>query len=587
MSLSVPSVSSPWQRLAITRRGAQLVVVLSLWCWDGGAWAQAETGPMDPILTAMGEELQRSVDRLELPDYPLPYYVAYTVQDIRRHDVAAKLGAVFEDSPLHERFARVDVRVGDYELDSSEDQEPEWPLEESYEPDTAVPLDGHVLGLRHTLWLQTDVAYKQAVSSYLKVKGARVFRPAPRRHRASFSRAEAALALSEPRRLRFDHARWRAAVQEASRVLAAEPTIFDSVVHIEARLDTRWFVNSEGTRLLTLRPLYAAHLMAWTRAPDGMLLHHSVDAYAATEEGMPSHPELVDRARELGRHMGALAAAPELGPYTGPAILEPSATGVFFHEVLGHRLEAHRLDSEEEGQTFADHLGKPVLPAFLSMADDPTLAHHEGIALNGAYGFDDEGVRARRVLLVDRGILRGFLMGRRPAAGFAASNGHGRAQGIASPTARMGTLVVEAHQAVSRRHMKSLLLDEVRRQGKPFGLIIRHLSGGSTNTSSYGYQAFKGEVRMAFKVDARTGKEMLIRGVDLVGTPLSSLSKIVAASRETGVFNGYCGAESGMVPVSTIAPAILFREIELQRSARDRSRGPILEAPGRPTKAKP
>jgi predicted Zn-dependent protease len=201
--------------------------------------------------------------------------------------------------------------------------------------------------------------------------------------------------------------------------------------------------------------------------------------------------------------------------------------------------------------------------------------------LNGAYAYDDEGVASERVVLVERGVLKSFLMGRRPVKGFDGSNGHGRAQSIQQPVARMGNLIVEASESVTDEELKRRLLAEVRRQKRPFGIMVHDLWGGSTNTSSYGYQAFKGEARLVTKVDADTGKETLVRGVDVVGTPLTSLGQIMAVGRTLDVFNGYCGAESGMVPVSSVAPPVLIRSLELQRSTTERSRAPILDAPTR------
>jgi TldD protein len=329
----------------------------------------------------------------------------------------------------------------------------------------------------------------------------------------------------------------------------------------------------------TIRPFVQIHVLARTRADDGMLLEHSVDHYAPSEAELPDDAQLVAQTATMLAELEALRTAPELGPYTGPALLAPRAAGVFFHEVLGHRLEAHRQDSEDEGQTFADHLGKPVVPSFLSVIDDPSRTHVGAIPLNGAYAIDDEGVISEPTTLVDRGVLRGFLMGRRPAPGFDRSNGHGRAAGVMRPTARMGNLIVHAHRTVSDAALFKRLLVEIRRQGKPFGLWIRDLAGGQTNTSSFGYQAFKGEARMVYKVDAKTGDKTLVRGVDLVGTPLATLAKITAAGSSVGVFNGYCGAESGMVRVSTVAPALVFSEVELQRTPRARGQKPLLPAP--------
>jgi len=259
--------------------------------------------------------------------------------------------------------------------------------------------------------------------------------------------------------------------------------------------------------------------------------------------------------------------------------MSPEATGVFFHETIGHRLEGQRQEDQEEGRTFKGHLGRRILPEFVDVADDPTLTAWDGIPLNGHYRVDDEGVRASRASLVESGVLRGFLLSRRPVEGFEHSNGHGRSDGFQRPVGRMATLVVQGRTPVSPERLREMLLEEVRRQHKPYGLIIETIAGGSTNTSSYGYQAFKGVPRVAYRVDAETGAMELVRGVEIVGTPLSSINKIVATSDRYGVFNGYCGAESGPVPVSTVAPEMLFAEIELQRSQDTRERAPVLPAP--------
>ena len=275
----------------------------------------------------------------------------------------------------------------------------------------------------------------------------------------------------------------------------------------------------------------------------------------------------------------ALRAAPAIDPYTGPAILEPEAAGVLFHEAVGHRLEGERLDDDRDGQTYRGQVGQQVLPPFVTIVDDPTLARSAGTSLNGTYAFDEQGVPAARTVLVKDGRLVGYLLSRKPVKPFARSNGHGRSQGARAPVARMANLVVESSRQVAMGELKKRLMAEARHQGKPFGLVIRDIEGGNTNTTSYGYQAFKGTPRLVYRVDARTGKEELVRGVELVGTPLASVNKVLATSDQVRVFNGYCGAESGYVPVATVAPAILVGEIELQRVARANDRSPILPSP--------
>lgn len=571
---------TPWRSLLLA------VVLVSAGCGSVKAARSKAPAPSvaptgDPILDAMATELTRSSTRLALDDYKAPYFVAYAVKESRGFSLGGKLGAVYADEDKHARHVYVDVRVGDYSFDSSEDPEGHWMPEGVYEPSTLAPLGDKPQALRHALWLLTDVRYKQALSSYLKLKGQLVYE-AKKRERPSFSPAAPLRQLDPPIEPTADRARWRALVKTLGAELAKDTKIFDSEIQVELGVETRWLVNTEGARVRTMHPMYAVHVLAYTIAPDGMVLDQSFSAYAPTEAALADDATLLQRTKRLMVDLAALRAAPVLEPFTGPAILEPAATGVFFHEVLGHRLEGHRQDDNEEGQTFAAHLGKRILPEFISVFDDPSMLHHKGRPLNGAYLIDDEGVKAATVTLVDRGVLKGFLMPRKPVKGFKSSNGHGRAQGVQRPVARMGNLVVKAHATVPRARLKEMLLAEAKRQGKRFGLLVRDITGGATNTSSYGYQAFKGEARMVYKVDVDTGQESLVRGVEIVGTPLVSIGKIVAASDETGVFNGYCGAESGNVPVSTIAPATMFSEIELQRTARVRSRAPILPLPAGP-----
>jgi len=309
------------------------------------------------------------------------------------------------------------------------------------------------------------------------------------------------------------------------------------------------------------------------------LLEGGRDFYAADESGLPGAEALRRAAGAVSDELKALMAAPAIDPYTGPAILESEAAGVLFHEAVGHRLEGERLDDDREGQTFQGQVGQQVLPPFLTVLDDPTLATAAGTPLNGAYAYDDQGVPGQRTVLVDHGRLVGFLLSRRPVKPFTHSNGHGRSQGSRPAMARMANLVVESSRQVSAAELKRQLMAEAQRQGKPYGLVIRDITGGNTNTQSWGYQAFKGTPRLVYRVDARTGAETLVRGVELVGTPLASINRILATGDTSRVFNGYCGAESGFVPTATVAPSLLVGEIELQRVARALERAPILPSP--------
>lgn len=533
-----------------------------------------------PVLHAMEQELKRNVDTLRLQDYPPPYFIGYQLKEERVERVAARAGSIVKREQTRDRALNVEVRVGSYELDNTGDKAGQGYDElVLYQAPTDAPLDDHPGALRQALWLLTDQRYKEALAAYLRVKGMKVYRAEDADKQGSFTREQPVRDIQEPPPLDFDLDRWAEVARTVSAELSSSGIAFDSSVEIDARRETRWQVNSEGTSLLTGAVIYGIHVNAMARAEDGMILAHSFDVYRRDQASFPPVAEISALAKDMLAELDALRKAPVLEPYTGPAILLPEATGVFFHEAVGHRLEGERQDNDEEGHTFKGQVGRQVMPEFLSVYEDPTLREASGAQLNGHYRYDDQAVPTSRVVLVERGVLRNFILSRKPVEGFTASNGHGRAQGNATPVGRMGNLIVETSAPVTRERLKAMLLEEARRQGKPYGLIVNSITGGSTNTTSYGYQAFKGAARTVFRVDATTGEETLVRGVEIVGTPLASINKIVAGDDTVGVFNGYCGAESGYVPVSTVAPAMLFSEIELQRSVRTREKGQILPPP--------
>jgi predicted Zn-dependent protease len=278
------------------------------------------------------------------------------------------------------------------------------------------------------------------------------------------------------------------------------------------------------------------------------------------------------------RDLEALRAAPLADPYTGPAILSGRASGVFFHEIFGHRVEGHRQKLENEAQTFKKKINEQVLPKDFSVYFDPTTRRLAETDLAGSYLYDNQGVKARRVRVVDNGVLKTFLMSRTPIEGFPQSNGHGRAQVGLSPVARQSNLIVEVAPAAVQPDLKKLLIAEVKKQGLPFGLYFEDISGGFTFTGRVIPNAFNVMPLVVYRIYP-DGREELVRGVDLIGTPLTTFSKIVAADKNVAGFNGICGAESGGVPVSAVSPAIFVSQIEVQKKQKSQERPPVLPAP--------
>jgi len=320
-------------------------------------------------------------------------------------------------------------------------------------------------------------------------------------------------------------------------------------------------------------------ITASARAADGTDLS-TFDTFEAVDAaGLPDDKKLLAAVDGVANDLTNLLSAPEAEPFVGPAIFSGRAAGVFFHEIFGHRVEGHRQKDETEGQTFTRSVGTKVLPDFLSVVFDPTRRRLDGIDLNGWYQYDDEGVQGQKVLAVDKGVLKSFLMSRSPIQGFDHSNGHGRRQPGLEVVSRQSNLIVESSNAVSEARLREMLLDEVRRQHKPYGLYFRDITGGFTTTARAGLQAFKVIPVIVYRVYPDGRPDELVRGADIVGTPLASFAKILATGDKPEVFNGYCGAESGSVPVSAVSPSILVSEIEIEKKAKSNDRPPLLPAP--------
>jgi predicted Zn-dependent protease len=279
--------------------------------------------------------------------------------------------------------------------------------------------------------------------------------------------------------------------------------------------------------------------------------------------------------------LDALKEADTPGAFIGPALLAGQAASTLFHEAMGHRLEGERRVARGETRTFAHKLGKPVLPKGLDVFDDPTMRRFGGQSVWGSYRVDDQGVPAQRAMLVEDGILRGFLQSRTPTPECNRSNGHGRHDGLQPPIARMANLVVQPREGHAKTwsDLEAELMALARQQGRPEAMIITRILAGETSTTAYDFQVFKGEPAEVYIIDVATGKRRRVRDIELIGTPLSALQRIVAFGGPMELDQGYCSAESGSLPVSGISPAILLSEIEMQQGSTTGFHEPLLPPP--------
>jgi predicted Zn-dependent protease len=530
-------------------------------------------------LQALEDELHRAMAELGKQNPP-PYYIGYEVHDRRVLNLTAAEGALTSSADYRTRVLSTDVRVGDHRRDSSH------ALRGTYGFDGAdglamLPLEDAALPIRAVAWAETDRRYKAAVERLRKITSDSKLKTAEEDPSDDFSAESPMVFVEPPASVTVDVAAWETRVRRLSARFQRLPEPHQSYVTLEINSVNRWIATSEGASVQTGRNYARLSIMASVRTEDGMRLERHESFDAAELAGLPDEPAMEQAIATLIADLEALRRAPLAEPYVGPAILEGKAAAVFFHEIFGHRIEGHRQKRDDEGQTFAKKIGEPVMPAFISVYDDPALARIGDSDLNGFYRFDDEGVAAQRVSLVESGVLKGFLMGRSPVRDFTRSNGHGRRQEGRTVVARQGNLVVQPARAVSHQELRQRLRAEAQRQGKPFGLLFSDISGGFTNTGRMAPQAFKVLPILVYRVWVDGRPDELLRGADLVGTPLASLSKILAAGADYRTFNGLCGAESGYLPVSATSPSLLVQQIEIERRQKGNEKPPLLAAPAR------
>ena len=532
------------------------------------------------LLDIMSGELNRNFSVLKEKGDPPPYFLSYEITEEEHQSVSASLGTVDFSGGGKSRVLDVSVRVGSPKLDNYHHvRGGRGGGAAQFTAGALVTFENNANSIDRRLWLETDRAYRTAAERLIQIKTNSQVRTAEQDTSDDFSIEPAAVSRQAPLKLQFDSASWEARARKLSARFGNYPSVLTSRVSITTQTDTRYFVNTEGSRLQFGRGYARVFISASARAADGTDVS-SFDSFEAEDAaGLPDDKAIQAAIDHVASDVSNLLKAPEAEPFVGPAIFSGRAAGVFFHEIFGHRVEGHRQKDENEGQTFTKSVGTKVLPDFLSVQFDPTRHSVNGEDLYGWYDYDDEGVKARPVTAVENGVLKSFLMSRSPIQGFDHSNGHGRRQPGLEPVSRQSNLIVESSKAVPEARLRQMLIDEVKRQNKPYGLYFRDITSGFTLTRRGGVQAFSVIPVIVYRVYPDGRPDELVRGADIVGTPLSSFAKILATGDKPEVFNGYCGAESGSVPVSAVSPAILVSEIEIAKKAKSSDRPPLLSPP--------
>jgi predicted Zn-dependent protease len=503
---------------------------------------------------------------MKMRGFPRPYYCSFLLRDIEWFNTWASSGSIYRLSEDRTRNLFCDIRVGSYRYDQVSDG---GLLDNDDELDSynyiKMPIDDSCYdGLRLGLWRLCEAKFREALADYSDRRASGVSSIDRNRNLRSFSKFPRTQHLAFGRRVSISEDGWKKYCKNGSAWLSKLKNLTANWIEFDVTQETRIFVNTEGSVIVQPQQIFSivAGMRRLTR--DGLQIEQEYVKHAPNIEELPSLSQLKVILEESYERLGVLERARTIHSFSGPVLLYPKSAGLLFHEAIGHRLEGSRLLSSGEGQTFKGQIGKRCLNIPLTIRDNPNRKMFGLAGCIGSYSFDDEGVAAQNALLVENGVLQSFLTTRAECKyrGFS-PNGHARSKRHQRPISRMAVTEVEAPEGKSIEELRALLLELVRSQRKPFGLIVYETTGGETDTTSFDFQAFSGQIAFATLLYP-DGTEAPVRGIDFVGTPLQALGNIVAAGAEQEMENHYCGAESGFLPVTTISPAVLLSTLELQ-----------------------
>lgn len=518
---------------------------------------------------------------LQVPGSPRPYFMQYTLRRTHALRLRAAYGSLLRARENTQASMYVECRVGSHKFDNVIDGGLDTRADERESADwTDAPDDLNLAALQVSLWKLSQLKYDEALQDYYDHRKALVSEYL-RDEVDAFSKEPPLVHREELTQAPFPRAAWEATVRELSRRFLERPDIHDPCLTLSAERVHRWMATSEGTRVVTEDVYVEFDVSGWILTDDGVYTEASRQLYLRAVDDLPNKAKLAELVQEVFDELDSLKEAHTPGSFIGPALLAGQAASTLFHEAMGHRLEGERRVARGETRTFAHKLGKRVLPPGLDVFDDPTIVTHDGQAVWGSYRVDDEGVPAQRAVLVEDGVLRGFLQSRTPTPECSHSNGHGRHDGVQPPMARMANLVVEARPGYAKtwEQLEDQLVEVAKAQGREYAIIIHRIHGGETSTQAYDFQVFKGEPAEVYMIDVHTRKKKRIRDVELIGTPLAALQRVIAFGGDVELDQGYCYAESGSIPVSGMAPAVLLGEIELQQSSTTGFHEPLLPPP--------
>ncbi len=535
----------------------------------------------DKLPDVLKDELNRNIEALK-NEKAAPYYLSYRVNDVRTYSIETSFGQIIKSGWSHSRRLCVQVRVGNSTIDNTHPIKGEDYGWFDWDRGVELPVDYVPEGINQVLWEETDKQYRKSADLYAKVLANIAVKVEDEDKSDDFSKEKPVVYNEAPlseANTALDIKLWEEKLKSYSVIFLQNKDVIEGAANFTFIIERKYFVSNDGSNITENRVACRVMVNGKTQADDGMDLPLYNSYFGLYPADLPSDEIIVNETKKLSETLTKLRSAPVVDSYTGPALLSAASAGVFFHEIFGHRIEGQRMKDESDAQTFKKKVGEKVLNENLSIIFDPGISKYKNFFLNGAYKYDDQGQLGKRLVIVENGILRTFLMSRTPIEGYGNSNGHGRAQAGMQAASRQSNMFVESKKPLTQEQLRQALIDEAKKQGKEYGYLFVSTVGGFTTTGRYMPNAFNVTPTEVYRIYTDGRADELVRGVNLVGTPLSIFSNIEAAGDDYGIFTGFCGAESGSVPVSSVCPTLFVKQIETQRKSKNQTKLPILPRP--------
>jgi predicted Zn-dependent protease len=574
----------------------KVILVLSILI-STNAFAQnfgSENDNPNILVNATKKELNRSFNELKKGEYA-PYFISYQVIEKQNHRITASFGKIVSNTHNHTRQLDIDLRIGSPKLDNTHQIRGNYDFGNNISSVT-LPLEDEEKAIRNAIWFSTDASYRKSIEKFEKAKANDEVKVAAEDTSADFSienpnnytepfrqikyyNEMTKIFLDPERLIGLDINAWVMRLRELSNKFVKHTWILENNITLSVEIINKLFINTEGSEVMVSEPAIRLMISAKCKADDGMSLPLYKSYFGFDVSELPKVDSMSKDIDILIALLDKLRNAELATTFTGPAMLSGEASGVFFHEIFGHRVEGFREKDADASAMFKQMIGQKVLPEFMDVYFDPALKTLANTSLAGHFKYDDEGIKGEKVETVKNGIFQNFLMSRSPIEGFKNSNGHGRKAAGRSVVTRQSNLVVVAERTHTFDELRKLLIEEAKKQDKEYGLYFTKVSGGFTMISRYTPNSFNVTPLIVYKIYVDGRPDELVRGVDLIGTPLTTFSKIFAAGNDIGIFNGVCGAESGWVPVSACSPTLLVSQIEIQKKAKSQAKPPLLPSP--------